>query len=273
MTERTPGNFAILPGFVRFDRDLRPSAKLLYAEITALENYTGFCWATNRYLSALLGLSINTVSELVRQLADKEYISVEITKDEKGAIIGRRIRTQSPIREVIAPLPEEEDPGTEIPPEESGYPYPEKSGYPIPKNRDVINDNNINLIYPPIAPQRGAGKKTEQTRRKRQEPKKVPDCMPEAFAAFWKAYPRGESKQAAIRAWDCLAPTREDLRAMASGLQRAKESALWKKGMGIPYAATWLNQRRWLDETDKLPPESLTAPDEGGYWTDDPEAL
>lgn len=273
MPERLPGNVAILPGFVRFDRDLRASAKLLYAEITALENYTGYCWASNRYLSDLLGLSVKTVSELIQQLAEKEYIFVEITRDDKGAVLCRKIRTQSPIRSVTLPELGE----AEAPPEKSGYPSPEKSGYPPPKNVKAINDNSIdNGILPPIAPKSGSAGKTAKPRGKRQEPKKAPDCCPEAFAAFWDSYPRGESKQAAIRAWDTLAPSADDLRAMAAGLARAKASEMWKKGIGIPYASTWLNQRRWTDDAGKI--SAISAPsapsqDGGSYWAADPEVL
>ena len=76
--------------------------------------------------------------------------------------------------------------------------------------------------------------------------------MPERFAAFWAAYPCGKSKQAAIAAWDKLKPDELLLREMARGLQRALASRQWQAGIGIPYASTWLNQRRWEDE-EKTP--------------------
>ena len=47
----------------------------------------------------------------------------------------------------------------------------------------------------PLTPQRG-----------RRAPKKVALWKPERFASFWQYYPRGESKQAAIAAWDKLRP-------------------------------------------------------------------
>ncbi len=47
--ERRPGYWAVLPATVRYDKTLRPNAKLLYAEITALADARGYCWATNSY--------------------------------------------------------------------------------------------------------------------------------------------------------------------------------------------------------------------------------
>ena len=46
---------------------------------------------------------------------------------------------------------------------------------------------------------------------------------------------------------------------MARGLQRALASESWQKGIGIPYASTWLNNRRWEDE-DKPQPSTGSAP-------------
>lgn len=39
--ERRPGYWAVLPAKVRYDKTLRPNAKLLYAEITALADARG----------------------------------------------------------------------------------------------------------------------------------------------------------------------------------------------------------------------------------------
>ena len=58
---------------------------------------------------------------------------------------------------------------------------------------------------------------------------------------------------------------------MALGLKRAMKSEEWQRGIGIPYASTWLNNRRWADE-DKPPPAgepsapSLVAREEVPTW-------
>ena len=77
---RKPGYWAVLPARVRYDEELRPNAKLIYAEITALADSTGFCWATNKYLSELFGLSKKTVSDLIGTLEKKGYIQIEVVQ-------------------------------------------------------------------------------------------------------------------------------------------------------------------------------------------------
>lgn len=75
-----PGYFAILPAKVRYDEELRPNAKLLYAELTALTDKTGCCWASNEYFMQLYGIGDKTVSDLIKQLRDRGYIFTTIRK-------------------------------------------------------------------------------------------------------------------------------------------------------------------------------------------------
>ncbi len=77
------------------------------------------------------------------------------------------------------------------------------------------------------------------------------------FEEFWKAYPRKDAKQPAIKAWSKLAITPESIGVILAAVAKGKASQGWIKDNGqfIPMAATWLNQRRWEDE-------SVTQPDE-----------
>ena len=216
MAERKPAFWAVLPARVRYDPELRPNAKLLYAEITAMADATGYCWASNAYLAELFAISPRTVRELVQSLERKGYLSVEVIRDPgNNAVVERRIWVDRPaIVEEPQVTPSGENP-------------------PLEQSKDM----NI----PPIVPQRGRRTKGPK------KPKAAPDWKPDRFAAFWDYYPRGESKQAAIRAWDNLKPDDDLLTVMGRALAIQKASKMWQDGIGIPYASTWLNQRRWTE--------------------------
>lgn len=78
--------YAVIPATVRYDSDLSSTAKLLYAEITALCNEKGYCWATNAYFSELYSISDRQVQRILKQLCDKHYIKIIIEKKTKRKI-------------------------------------------------------------------------------------------------------------------------------------------------------------------------------------------
>lgn len=78
--------YAILPAYVRYDNELSSTSKLFYAEITALCNEKGYCWATNSYFSTLFSISDRQVRNILKQLVDKSYIKVIIEKSTKRKI-------------------------------------------------------------------------------------------------------------------------------------------------------------------------------------------
>lgn len=99
----------------------------------------------------------------------------------------------------------------------------------------------------------------------------MPDHAPEAFEAFWNAYPRKDDRKAAIRAWDKLKPDRELCQVMYRALKRQCASEQWAEAGGkyIPMFPTWLNGRKWENQGVDL--SLLTGPrDSGGYWADAP---
>ena len=218
-----PSYWAVLPAAVRYDETLRPNAKLLYAEITALTNVRGYCWISNERLGEYFGISPKTVGSLIQQLGERGYIRVELVRNESQAITGRRLWIARPDGP-CPPILKNED--TPLKNEDT----------PVLKNEEkIITRENTN---PPAAPQGAAS---------------VPKWKPERFAGLWDYYPRHTSKQAAAKAWDRLKPSDELIAQMGRALRRQKAWDEWQRGIGIPHLSTYLNQRRWEDELTEIP--------------------
>ena len=85
-----PNYYAIIPADVRYS-NLKPNAKLLYGEITALSGKLGYCYASNNYFADLYGVSKNTVSRWISDLNKLGFINIEVERNEKKQVIKRRI--------------------------------------------------------------------------------------------------------------------------------------------------------------------------------------
>lgn len=107
---------------------------------------------------------------------------------------------------------------------------------------------------PPYSPPKGDG---EEPRKQRS--KTTPTWKPERFEGFWAYYPRGENRMGAVRAWDKLKPDDALIDTIGRALQVLKASPAWRDGVGIPYASTFLNGRRWEDAGAKRPAQSAKA--------------
>jgi len=241
---RYPGFTALLPPRVRYDQELRPTAKLLYAEISAMADVTGFCWASNRYLAALFGVTKNTVTELLSQLAGRGYIEVEVLRDKKNAVSERRLYITDAGLMRLPPITKNRDRGTQ---KNQDTPPPKNQGTPPPKNREE-NDTSIERI-PPYSPPRGT--------RRAQEHKDTTDWMSEDFEKLWQWYPTGElprpaprgNRQRAIRAWDKLHPSAELVDVIAAALAVQAQTEQWQQGVGVPHLSSYLNGYGWEEVT------------------------
>ena len=85
-----PNYYAILTSEVRYNQNLTPNAKLLYAEITALINMNGVCFASNNYFAKLYGKTKTTVSKWVSELVKEGFIEVSFTYKEGSKEIDNR---------------------------------------------------------------------------------------------------------------------------------------------------------------------------------------
>jgi hypothetical protein len=132
MSKEKPNFYAVIPATVRYDETLSSSQKLFYAEITAMSQKEGFCWASNSYFSNIFGVANSTVSSWVTGLKEKGHILVEYEKTGKN--IDKRLIY--PIQKIEYPYSENRKP----PIQKSVPPYSEN-----PKeNNTSINNTSIN---------------------------------------------------------------------------------------------------------------------------------
>ena len=76
---------------------------------------------------------------------------------------------------------------------------------------------------------------------------------PDAFTAFWAAYPKKVGKAAALKTWKRLRPSQSLSETILATVAQATLSEQWTRGY-IPNPARWLNEGRWDDEVEVARP-------------------
>lgn len=123
--ENNSNYYAIIPAFVRYNKDLKSTEKLLYGEITALSNKNGYCYANNRYFAELYGVTNETISRWLSHLQKLKFVKMQVIRDSKQAVISRHI--------YIFDVPYCQ---------KNQYPYCQTDQYPIDKN---VKENNTSI--------------------------------------------------------------------------------------------------------------------------------
>lgn len=90
------GYYGIIPTNVRHHEELKPNAKLLYAEITACLEDDGVCVKRNIYFSNVLNLSKATVSNCLTSLRKSGFINVVLELEEGTQKFIKRYITLTP---------------------------------------------------------------------------------------------------------------------------------------------------------------------------------
>lgn len=85
-----PNYYAIITADVRYDNELKPNEKLMYAEISALSSASGLCWASNAYFAELYDVSRETVSRWISHLIAKGYVESQVTYKPNSKEIDKR---------------------------------------------------------------------------------------------------------------------------------------------------------------------------------------
>lgn len=117
------GYYSIIPSKILYNKELKANEKLLYAMITSLACKEGYCFATNNYFAEELGVHPKTISNWISDLREKNYLKVDIVRNENKQIIQRKIY----INDVPYPL-------------NNGYQYQSKNGQAI---NQKMEGNNI----------------------------------------------------------------------------------------------------------------------------------
>lgn len=173
------------------------------------------------YFAKVGNISTETVYKYFRILEDLGYLTRE--QQHENGKFGTNIYVfhQIPEPKPYRNLPNTAEPNTEN-----------------PDTKEITLGKNI----PPIVPQG--------------------DACDEMFNRFWALYPRKGKKQAARRAWDKLKPDRALCSQMSRALKAQMRSEDWQRegGRYIPYPSSWLNGRRWEDETPSAPPPPPPEP-------------
>ena len=66
-----------IPMFLADDKNIGNSGKLLYARLLLLTYKEGYCYADNNYLGNLIGVGSRRITELLKELSDNNYITME----------------------------------------------------------------------------------------------------------------------------------------------------------------------------------------------------
>ena len=82
--KQLPGYYAILPPKIRYNRNLSANAKLLWAELSALQSHNNEVYATNDYLANLLGLKTERqIQYLLKELKEEKLITIEHSRTSR----------------------------------------------------------------------------------------------------------------------------------------------------------------------------------------------
>lgn len=222
-------------------------ARLLYGTLAALSTKSGFCWASNRYLSQLFHVTPETISRALKALETAGYIRLAFEGDgqEKRTIYivadtqddthdaqvkGDDVQVKSALICRSSTLDENVkgidifDRGTI---DEKIKGFDNFAGHPRQNCQAPLDENikQMNIKY-----------KTKEHIH--------------LFNKFWSAYPRKQGKAKAAQAFAKLKPDESLLGEILAALDWQKQSASWTKenGQFIPLPATYLNGRRWEDE-------------------------
>lgn len=257
MNNEQPNYYSIITANVRYDRELKANEKLLFSEITALANKSGYCTATNGYFAPLYDVTKTTISNWINDLKEKGYVKVFFQKNGKQ-IIGRKIYpVMDPIKEKES-TPVKENDNTPIKEKDNTYSRKEQEGikenfkHPIKEkfkeNITSINNTSINNnIRASDNAQAQIPKELTQTQ-----------IIEIEFEKLWALYPRKQGKKSALRHYKAWRKA-DKTHTYELMLSKLSNYLKYRKIKGIsleftPYGSTWFYSH-YDDVLDMTPPK------------------
>ena len=128
MSEK-PNYYAVIPADVRYSKKLNPMERLLYAEITCLTNFKGYCWASNAYFGKLFDRNPKSISRNLQNLSLHNFIKIYLVKNDAKNVDQRMISLVSNI------------------PKSAKIPPPQKCGTPPLKNVEDNTKNEKTVLF------------------------------------------------------------------------------------------------------------------------------
>lgn len=249
MNNEQPSYYSITPANVRYDRKLKANEKLLFSEITALANKSGYCTATNGYFAPLYDVTKTTISNWINHLKEKGYVKVVFQKNGKQ-IIGRKIYpVMNPIKE-NKNTPVKEKDNTPIKENDNTYSRKEQEGIKenFKENITSINNTSINNnIRASDNAQAQIPKELTQTQ-----------IIEIEFEKLWALYPRKQGKKSALRHYKAWRKA-DKTHTYELMLSKLTNYLKYRKIKGIsleftPYGSTWFYSH-YDDVLDMTPPK------------------
>lgn len=226
--------WAVIPASVRYDDRIPASSKVLYAEISALCEETGYCWADNSYFAEIYQMTERSIRRQLAALASCGYIRIEETRGDHNTLEERKIYAG------LNPLAGEAEPL-------------DKKVRPLDKK---VQGHNIEHNIPPISP---AQLKTLQGMEAPTAAAILDGCGEDSdLLGSWMDFAEArKAKRAPIR-------TVRTVRLLQKKLQELSRGSLAVQKQILEQSV----ERGW---TGVFPLKNQAPENDGGYWGEDPE--
>lgn len=252
MAEQQSGRLCVIPARAAFDRNLDNAALRALSVLGTFSDRNGWCYPSLTKIAAALGVTRQAVSKQIKALIDLGYLEVREQFRSNGS------RAVNLYRIVL----------------DSGDPVGLGDTDGIPRNPQVaspatprlqperlILERPIKLTNTTHAHEGTHTSAEHAPTHAHEDDAETPTGSaakwhPDKFAVLWGMWKRKANKARAIKAWDRLKPDK----ATRIAIKGAIESMQWPtEQQFIPHLATWLNERRWEDETPHEAPRAFPA--------------